>query len=118
MSNVLRMGVIAAILGLMTLAVPPVRLASADVAPGDVIDKTNVAKAKDLISPAVEWCVNQGMIIKVIAPKPIGWPKAYKEATEKYSSQVKLAENGLALQGHVAGAPFPKIEDGDPKIAL
>jgi hypothetical protein len=84
MVKVVRLGVAVVMIGLASVA-------AADVSPGDVIDKTNVAKAKELISPAVEWCVNQGMSMKIVAPKPIGWPKAYKEATEKYASQVKLA---------------------------
>jgi hypothetical protein len=111
MISALRVTAAVAMLG---LAVP----ALADVSPGDTVDKASVAKAKGLISPAVEWCVNNGMTMKIVAPKPIGWPKAYKEATEKYSSQVKLAENGLSLSGHVAGSPFPKIDPADPKIAL
>jgi hypothetical protein len=111
MSNLLRAGVIAALLGSAAVA-------AADVAPGDTIDKSNVDKVKDLISPAVAWCVTQGMTMKIVAPKPIGWPKLYREATEKYSSQVKMAENGLSLSGHVAGAPFAKIDPADPKIAL
>ncbi|MCC6847149.1 MAG: DUF1329 domain-containing protein [Deltaproteobacteria bacterium] len=111
MVNVLRVSVVVAMLGVVPAA-------SADVSPGDTIDKSNVANVKGLISPAIEWCVNQGMTMKIIAPRPIAWPKAYKEATEKYASQVKLAENGLALQGHVAGAPFPSIDPADPKIAL
>jgi hypothetical protein len=93
-------------------------LAAADVAPGDTVSKANIDNVKGLVSPAIEWCINQGMVLKIIAPKPIAWPAAYKDATEKYSSQVKLAENGLTLQGYVAGAPFPKIDPADPKIAV
>ena len=111
MIHVLRVSAVAVLLGIAVAA-------AADVSPGDTIGKSNVAQAKDLISPAIEWCVNQGMTMKIIAPRPIGWPKAYKEATEKYASQVKLADNGLSLSGHVAGAPFPKIDPADPKIAL
>ncbi|MEO6028745.1 MAG: DUF1329 domain-containing protein [Candidatus Binatia bacterium] len=111
MINVLRVGAIAAMLGRAVAA-------GADVAPGDTIDKTNVAKAKELISPAIEWCVNQGLTMKIVAPKPIGWPKLYREATEKYASQVKLAADGLSISGHVAGAPFPKIDPADPRIAV
>jgi hypothetical protein len=112
MQNVLRVS--ALVVALLALAAP----SHADVAPGDTIDKSSVGKIKDLVSPAVEWCVTQGMTMKIVEPKAIGWPKAYKEATEKFASQVKLAENGLSLSGHVAGAPFPKIDDADPKIAL
>jgi hypothetical protein len=93
-------------------------VAAADVAPGDTVDKASIDKVKGLVSPAIEWCINQGMTMKIIAPKPIGWPSAYKQATEKYSSQVKLAENGLSLSGYVAGAPFAVLDTSDPKIAL
>ncbi len=92
--------------------------AAAEVAPGDTVDKTNMDKVKGLVSPAIEWCLQHGLKIHVVAPKPIGWPAAYKEATEKYSSQVKLADSGLALKGYVAGAPFPTVDSADPKIAV
>ena len=107
----LRIAAIAGLLGWATLA-------SADVAPGDTVSKANIDKVKGLVSPAVEWCIEHGMTLKIIAPKPIGWPSAYKDATEKYASQVKLADNGLSLQGYVAGSPFPKVDAADPKIAL
>jgi len=69
MINVLRVSTIVAVLGVAGAA-------AADVLPGDTIDKSNLAKAKDLISPAVEWCVNQGLTMKIVAPKPIGWQRA------------------------------------------
>lgn len=92
--------------------------ARADVQPGDIISKDNVDKAKDLISPGVLWCVEHGMKMKIVPYKKIEWDKAYKEATEKYSGQVKLAPDGRSLVGYVAGLPFPKIDPNDPQIAL
>ena len=89
-----------------------------DVQPGDVITKDNVDKAADLLSPGVTWVVKHGMIIKVIAPRKVSMPKRYIEATEKYSSQVKLSQNGLKLESYVAGMPFPKIDPNDPQAAL
>jgi hypothetical protein len=94
---------------------PPAR---ADVQPGDVITKANVDKVKDLISPGVEWCVKHGMTMKIVPYKKVEWNKAYREATEKYSGQVKLAPDGRSLIGHVAGLPFPNIDPNDPQIAL
>jgi hypothetical protein len=38
---------------------------------------------------------------------------AFKEATEKYSGQVKLGPDGLGLQNYVAGRPFPTIDTND-----
>jgi hypothetical protein len=93
-------------------------LARADVQPGDVITKADVAKVQDLVSPGVQWCVKHGMTMKIVPYKKIEWDRAYKEATEKYSAQVKLAPDGRSLIGYVAGMPFPNIDSNDPQIAL
>ncbi|MDX2170095.1 MAG: DUF1329 domain-containing protein, partial [Deltaproteobacteria bacterium] len=93
----------------------PVR---ADVQPGDVINKDNKDKVKDLVSPGVMWCIEKGMTMKIIPYKKIEWNAPYKEATEKYSGQVKLAADGRSIEGHVAGLPFPKIDPNDKDVAL
>lgn len=93
----------------------PVR---ADVQPGDVITKANVDKAKDLMSPGLEWCVKHGMVMKIVPYKKIEWDKRYREATEKYSGQAKLAPDGRSVLNHIAGQPFPTIDPNDPQIAL
>jgi len=98
----------------VTLATP----ARAEVQPGDVITKDNVDKAKDLISPGVEWCVKHGMKMKIVPYKKVEWNKAFREATEKYGGQTKLAPDGRSLVGHVAGLPFPTLDPNDPQIAL
>jgi hypothetical protein len=90
----------------------------ADVAPGDKINATNVAKAKDLISPGLEWCIKRGFPITVVESKRVEWPKAYKEATEKYAPQVKLSADGLTVSNYVAGQPFPNLDPKDPQFAL
>ena len=97
------------------MVAPP---AGADVQPGDIITKANVDKVKDLISPGVQWCVEHGLTMKIVPYKKIEWDKAYREATEKYSGQVKLAPDGRSIIGHVAGQPFPNIDPNDPQIAL
>src|SRR5947207_951916 len=99
----------------LVASAPSVR---ADVQPGDVITKDNVDKVKDLVSPGVEWCVRHGMSMKIVPYKKIEWNKAYREATEKYGGQTKLAPDGRTLIGHVAGLPFPNIDPNDPQIAL
>ena len=90
----------------------------ADVAPGDKIDGTNVAKAKDLISPGLEWAIKRGLPITVVESKRVEWPKAYKEATEKYAPQVKLSADGLTVNNYVAGQPFPNLDPKDPQFPL
>ena len=88
-----------------------------DVKPGDTVTAANLEQAKGLISPGLEWSVKRGMAMKVVDYKKVEWPKAYREATEKYSSQVKLNAAG-DLEGYVAGQPFPKIDPNDPQAAL
>lgn len=90
----------------------------ADVSPGDKITDQNIDKVKDLISPGMQWCVQRGWPITIVEPKRIEWPKAYKEATEKYAAQVKLTPDGLDILNYVAGLPFPNIDPKDPQIAL
>jgi hypothetical protein len=90
--------------------------ARADVAPGDRITDQNIDKVKDLISPGLEWCIRHGWPLTIVAPKHIEWPKAYKEATEKYAAQVRLSADGLKMENYVAGLPFPNIDPKDPQF--
>ena len=92
--------------------------ARADVAVGDRITAENIDKVKELISPGLEWCIRHGWPITVGETKHVDWLKAYKEATEKYSSQVKLSADGLSVQNFVAGQPFPNLDPKDPQIAM
>jgi hypothetical protein len=101
--------------GAVGLAVPG--FASADVNPGDKITKDNMAQAGDLLIPAMQWYVQQGMTIEVIPYKKIELPRLYKEATEKYSGQVQLSADGKDLVNYVSGLPFPNIDANDPMAA-
>ena len=95
-----RAGLTAAVVLTLSLLAPAVR---ADVMPGDKITDQNMDKVKDLISPGMEWCIKRGFPMTIVAPRRIEWPRAYKEATEKYSAQVKLAPDGLSVQNFIAG---------------
>src|SRR3989442_115222 len=92
--------------------------AAADVAPGDVITAQDVDKVKDLVSPGLAWCIRHGWPITVVEPKRIEWPRAYREATEKYATQVRLSRDGLRMENYVAGQPFPDLDPNDPQIAM
>ena len=92
--------------------------ATADVKPGDVVTTANADQVKDLVSPGLDWVIRHGMKMRIIEPRKIEWPKAYREATEKFAGQVKLSEDGFKLQNYVAGLPFPHIDINDPKAAL
>ena len=108
--------VLALFVGALVVALP-LKAARADVKAGDVITAANIDQVKDLISPGLEWCVKHGWPLKIVDPKKIEWPKAYKEATEKYSSQTKLAPDGLTMSNFVAGQPFPVLDPNDPQVA-
>jgi hypothetical protein len=92
--------------------------ARADVVPGDTIGASNIEKAKGLLSPGMEWCVRRGFPITVTESKRVEWPKAYKDATEKYAPQVTLSADGLTVKNYVAGQPFPNLDPKDPQLAI
>jgi len=102
----------------LALAVLGAAVARADVQPGDVISSANAATVKDVVSPAMFWCVQHGFPLTIVEPTSIALRKAFVEATEKYSAQVKLSEDGLRMEGFVAGRPFPRIDVNDPKAAI
>src|SRR6267142_2977661 len=90
--------------------------ASAQVRPGDFITPDNAYKVKDLVTPGQYLRVMHGMSIKVAPTERIDWPPPYKDATEKYSSQVRLTPDHRSLVGYVAGQPFPLIDPNDPWV--
>ena len=64
--------------------------------------RVNKDKVKDLVSPGVMWCIERGMTMKIVPYKKIEWNPAFKEATEKYSGQVKLSADGRTAILHLA----------------
>jgi hypothetical protein len=91
--------------------------AFAQVKPGDVITAQNAFKVASLVSPGNGFLVRQGMTINIIPTGQLDWPNPYKAATEKYSQQVRLSQNG-ELGNYVAGLPFPLLDANDPQIGL
>ena len=100
------------------VALLPLGGARADVAPGDRITAENLDKAKDLVSPGLAWCIKHGWPITIAPTRRIEWPRAYREATERYSGQVRLSADGLHVLNYVAGLPFPDLDPKDPQIAM
>jgi Protein of unknown function (DUF1329) len=89
----------------------------AGVKPGDVISAQNAEKVEDLVSPGVFYMVRHDMRMNIIPTERVDWPPPYKEATEKYSAQVRLSDDHRSMIGYVAGQPFPPIDVNDPYIA-
>jgi hypothetical protein len=91
-------------------------VARAELPPvGTTVNAENMDKYKESLNPTMQYLVRGGMQIPVAAYKKYDWPPAYKEATEKYSAQVKLSADGRDLQNYVAGSPFPTIDENDPQ---
>ncbi len=65
----------------------------AQVKPGDFITPENATKVKDLVGPGVYYKVEHGMSMKIVPTERVDWPPPYKDATEKYSSQVRLSQD-------------------------
>ena len=93
-------------------------LAGAQVQVGDKITIATADKVKDNVSPAMYWLVKHGWPMTIAETQKITLRKAFVEATEKYSPQVKLSADGLKLEGWVAGRPFPRIDTKDPQVAM
>ncbi len=91
--------------------------ANAQVKPGDFITPDNASKVKDLLPPGTYMRVEHGMTMKIEPTERIDWPPPYKDATEKYASQVRLSQDSRSLVGYVAGQPFPILDDNDPTVA-
>src|ERR1700756_5109628 len=66
--------------------------ASAGVKAGDKITPDNAYQIRDIVSPGVYYMVSHGMSMNITRTKRVDWPPPYKEATEKFSAQVRLSE--------------------------
>src|SRR5215475_11010534 len=88
----------------------------AQVKPGDFITPENAGKVKTLLPPGVFYKVERGMTMKIIPTERVDWPPPYKDATEKYSGQVRLSDDHRSLVGYVSGQPFPLIDSNDPYV--
>ena len=91
--------------------------AYAQVKPGDLVTAETAIKVKDLVPPGVYYKVARGMSMKVVPAERCDWPPPYKDATEKYSAQVRLTSDHRSLIGYVAGQPFPMLDPNDPTVA-
>jgi hypothetical protein len=105
---------LAALVVISLVAAAPVR---AQVKPGDLITSESATKVKDLLSPGVYFKVVHNMTMKIVPTQRVDWPPPYKDATEKYSGQVRLSSDHRTVIGYVAGQPFPLIDANDPQVA-
>jgi hypothetical protein len=105
------------IIGFAWLAWLSATPAAAQLKPGDFITPENAPKVRELVSPGVYYKVQRGMTMKIVPTQRVDWPPPYKDATEKYSAQVRLSKDKRSVVGYVAGQPFPLIDANDPDVA-
>jgi Protein of unknown function (DUF1329) len=91
--------------------------AEADLKPGDTIGPHNWWKVQGMVGENLLNRIKQGYSFKIRESKSLKPPKEYLEATDKYSSQVRLGRNGELLN-YVAGLPFPNFDPNDPQAGL
>ena len=102
----------------LCVAAPSPAVAAEQVVPvGTVISNANFDKYREYFSPGIEWIIKHDVTMKVGEYKKIEHPPPFDEATEKYSAQVKLSEDGTHLIDHIAGLPFPIVDPNDPMAA-
>ena len=92
-------------------------VATAQVKPGDVINRSNIDKVKDLVSPGVRAAIENGSELTIVPYQKVPIGQAYRDATEKYAGQATVDDKS-DLKNWVAGRPFPTIDPSDPKAAV
>lgn len=91
--------------------------AEAQPTPGTTVTKKNAELTDGYVAEGVKWALLNGMDMEIVPYRKIPMPRAYEEATEKYSAQVRLSDKG-ELENWVAGKPFPIIDENDPRVAM
>jgi hypothetical protein len=71
--------------------------------------------ASPIVTREIE-VVKHGFRIRIAGTHNLEWSKGFKDATEKYSPQVRLDEEGN-LTNYIAGMPLPLVSVEDPKAA-
>lgn len=111
---------------LLLLFLAPANVVRADVAPGDVVDRSNWQKAEALVPPSVlQWIKKGDYALKIGALEyEATWEPEYRVAAEANAGKFDLDADGSLVDPktgrrpeHVYGFPFPRITRDDPRAA-
>jgi len=91
--------------------------AGAELTAGTSIGAENVAEYAQYVPDATRFAIAHGLRMTLLRARRLEWSAGFKQATERYSPQVRLDEDDH-LQNYVAGMPFPLIDLADPKAAI
>ncbi len=97
-------------------AAPAHETSSLPLATGAIITAENAEQYAIYLPAAAVLALKHGFKIQVLPTRKLQWSAGYQHATEKYSPQVRLDQDGF-LANYVAGMPFPLIETNDPQAA-
>lgn len=88
--------------------------------PGTVVSRENLLQWRRFLPPSIQWAVERGMRIDVIAPRDIPLEPARLDATQKYHAQCRLSDDKNQVLNYVAGIPFPLVtaDDADAAVKL
>ncbi len=100
----------------LALAAITARPAAAEVPPtGTVVNRSNIDRYIDVLSPSIKGLIERGAVIKVSEHKKVGLAPPFVAATEKYAGQVQISPDSTHLMNHVAGLPFLEVKSDDPQ---
>ena len=88
-----------------------------DLKPGDIIGPHNWQRIQGMVGENLLNRIRGGYSFKIKESRITQPLKEYVEATERYSSKVRLGPNGELLN-YVAGVPFPILDSSDPQAGL
>ena len=100
---------------LVILFIAPSSISAELPSVGTVVNADNAEKYAEVLNPTQRYMLQHGVTMPVTEYRKYEWPRPYKEATEKYSGQVRLSPDGRDIISYVAGAPFPLIDENDPQ---
>jgi hypothetical protein len=101
----------------VVLSFCPVHGSEINLKPGDTVGPHNWEKVKGMVGENLLMRIKHGYSFKIKEPKFLKPPKEYLEATERYSNEVRLGNNGEFLN-YVAGIPFSAVNVNDPQAGL
>src|SRR5262249_21989323 len=101
--------------------------ASAELKPGDKLDKSNCQEAKGMLPDQVlEWVCSGQFAADIIEVKDeqFQYSKKFRDGSEANAGKYYVTDNGYLYETATKswphfryGFPFPQIDDNDPKIA-
>jgi hypothetical protein len=90
--------------------------AAAQLTPGTSINASNAARYAQYLPAALQTAIRHGFTVRIVPTTRVDWSKGFKDATEKYFTQVGLDKDGY-ITNYTAGMPFPTVSATDPDAA-